>query len=188
MTSGDRLPQDLLSLSLREVTQKIRDELKARYGLNRRKVAVRCYANAAGADRFHVYLLVPGVSVRKIERAISGFRYARGFGDPDLGIRRRIVHAELDRCVYYQPAQALCDRLWDLPPDGPNVFHPVRFGRYRFEISRESCEWEDRFRLRKHPSPRPWIIQGMAQHLARILMQSRQWRRLLTLASSKESL
>jgi|CXWL01.1.fsa_nt_gi hypothetical protein len=163
---------------LPEVVQAIRNELKARLGLTRRSVRVRCYANLPDGDFFHVIVRIPGFPLRRIDRALAPFRYVRGFSDP-ASLKNRNVCVELDPALYFHHEAPLNERLNALPVSGFAVFHPLRFGHYRFEISRESGRYGDLFSLRKPRSGRPQSAESMALYLARVLVQSRQWRKLL---------
>jgi hypothetical protein len=193
MTSGDRPNSEpspaTIGLPLATVAQQIRDELKTRFGLTRRNVSVRTYPRNYRGEILAIFLFQPGLRVRQIERFVARHRYEQRCPHTGalLGTTNREIRVELDRAAYCAFECALFDRLWNLRPAGPEVFQPLRIGRFRFEVSREDCEFQTFFRRRGEPVGIAWDVGLMAQHLARVLAQSRHWRRLLDLAYTKES-
>jgi hypothetical protein len=192
MTSGDRPTSEptsdprpaTLGLPPAALARFLRDELRRRLGLHRQQVRVKTYPPAYRGEILSVSLLVPGFPLRRIERLVAPHRFEKRcpFTGALEGTANREIHVALEPSASSLFDAPLTARLARLPALGPDVFHVIRIGRYRFEISRDG----DRYRRRGRPSERGWSAVPMAQQLARILAQSRQWRRLLALTPSKE--
>jgi hypothetical protein len=184
MTSGDRLPP---RLPLTEAAQALRDELNARFGLNRRAVSVRSIRYGVDSA-LYLSILAPGIPLRKVARVAK--RHERIHRDRTTGeVSRganRFVDLRIEPNVVTPFLAPVLKRLFELPEGSPDEFHPVRFGRYRFEIARAVDPiGEMSFRLNGDP---PYFMSPdhLSKYIARILAQSRQWRRLLALTHSKE--
>ena len=192
MTPGDSPtpspPELSAEIDIAAVTPRLRAELKARFGLNRRAVSIQTRRYRTGGE-IHVALLTPGISSRKVRRLAE--RYERSHQDPLTGDPYksgcRFVSVVLEDCVFQPFMAPIFARLHELPLGSVETFHPVRFGRYCFRVARTvDTRGEEAFRLNGPRSPF-YTPHEITRALARILAQSRQWRRLLALATSKES-
>lgn len=189
MTSGDS-PAPVGNsryLSATRAAQLIRAELEARFGWNRRAISVRASSYSLGSS-IDVSILVPGIPLRRVERVAKAFERIRR--DPRtgeiLGGGNRYVGIKIEDQVLMPFLGPVHTRLQTLPPGPTDEYHPVRFGRYCFEIARTVDPFgEESFRLNGE-KPAFYSPHQIGKTLARILAQSRQWHRLLALSASKE--
>jgi hypothetical protein len=179
MYPGDSPPH---MLTAKHAAAFIRSELKARFGLNRRAVSVRTvrYGLSTSID---LSVLVPGIPLRKVGRIAKP--YERIFRDSRtneiLKGGNRFVGVKLEDNVLTPFLGPIHTRLHKLPTGSPDDFHPVRFGRYCFEIARTvDRTGEAAFRL-NGPRADYYTPHLLTKTLAVILAQSRQWHELLSL-------
>jgi hypothetical protein len=156
---------------------RLRREIKARFGLTRQQVSVLPRSDARGEVLF-VGVRVPGVSLRRLNRVAEPYRRD--------GWRR--VEVLLETSVLIPHDAEILRRLVALPVNGPDTFHPLRFGRYVFLVSVAEGLFQNQFRLRGFDAPPySWNALQFARKLGLILVQSRHWHRLLAPTTSKES-
>lgn len=181
MTPGDS-PTPRRYLSPAQAAQLIRAELKTRFGWNRRAVSVRAHSYSLGSS-LDISILAPGIPLRRVEQVAKAFE--RIHRDPQtgeiLGGGNRFVGVKIEDNVLTPFLGPIHTRLHRLPTGSPDDFHPVRFGRYCFEVARTvDRTGEAAFRL-NGPRADYYTPHLLTKTLSVVLAQSRKWHELLSL-------
>jgi|CXWL01.1.fsa_nt_gi hypothetical protein len=183
MTSGDSPTHSQLSdlprfepwLDVSAAARQLRAELKRRFGWTRQQVGVRIVRGSTYSE-INLLIVAPGIRLRSVERVAKRFTRLT-----------RSVNVNLCSDVYRSLAHEIASSLLYLPERGLEHFHPFPIGPFPFEVSHGPGPGFGHYTLRHVRRDAPFEAHELGAFLARRVIQSRQWTRLLTLAASKET-